>query len=62
MADLKKVPLFIADVGAISDGDIDEWAVRMAEYVSRVTGLPMEEGPPPESQDEGLGDTSDDHV
>ena len=42
MGELKKVPLFFMDVQAIPDEDVDEWAVQMAEYVSRVTGLPLE--------------------
>jgi len=46
MGELKKVPLFIADVKAVADDDIDAWAARMAEYVSRVTGLPLEEEGP----------------
>lgn len=51
-AELKKVPLFFVDVSAIADEDVDEWAQRMAEYVSRVTGLPLvEDGP--ESGDTG---------
>ena len=62
MAEFKKVPLFIADVQAITDDDLDEWAQRMAEYVSRVTGLPLEEGPPTASPNEGIGDNRDDHV
>ena len=45
MTELKKVPLFIADVGHVADGDIDEWADRMAAYLSRVTGLPLEDPP-----------------
>ena len=40
-AELKKVPLFIADPSTIADDDVDEWAQRMAEHVSRVTGLPL---------------------
>ena len=43
---LKKVPLFIADVSTIADEDVDEWAHQMAEYVSRVTGLPLEDDDP----------------
>lgn len=49
MTESKKVPLFIADVKGIADGDLDEWAVRMAEYVARVTGLPLEEDPSTDS-------------
>ena len=37
----KKVPLFITDPSTIADEDIDEWAQKMAEHVSRVTGLPL---------------------
>jgi hypothetical protein len=64
MSELKKVPLFFADVGAIADGDIDDWADRMAQYVSRVTGLPLEEEPSTDpngqSQDQSA-DQADDH-
>jgi len=41
-AELKKVPLFFVDVSTIADEDADEWARKMAEYVSRTTGLPLE--------------------
>ena len=51
-ADLKKVPLFFVDVSTIADEDVDEWARKMAEHVSRVTGLSLEVDHP-ETSDTG---------
>jgi len=41
--ELKKVPLFIADVSTIADEDVDEWARKMAEHASRAPGFLLED-------------------
>jgi hypothetical protein len=40
-AELKNVPLFIAGVSTVVDGDVDEWARKMGEHVSRAPGFQL---------------------